>query len=111
MKKTRLLPFNLRDDEEVAEGFSEHNATGLNREPVEAVETARSEDLELLTIRITLEDMEQLKQLADVYGLCHTTMAGMLLYYELKNPRPLLNTMNISIVSKAEAFKEVTPQS
>ena len=93
MEKNKPLPFNSDNDEEVAAWFGQHDATDLHLEVVEGVRVKKRshKDLESLTIRIVSEDMEQLKQLAEEYGVGYTTMARMLLHRELKDPRPLSN--------------------
>ena len=91
MEENKSLPFNPDNDEEVAEWFAQHDATDLSLESVEEVRVKKRQhqDLESLTIRIASDDMEQLKQLAEEYGVGHTTIARMLLHRELKDPRPL----------------------
>ncbi len=91
MEENKSLPFNPDNDEEVAEWFAQHDATDLSLESVAEVRVKKRQhkDLESLTIRIASEDMEQLKQLAEEYGVGHTTIARMLLHRELKDPRPL----------------------
>jgi predicted DNA binding CopG/RHH family protein len=93
MEENQSLPFNPNSDAEVAEWFAQHDATDLSLEAVEGVhvKTRRHKDLESLTIRIASEDMDQLKHLAEEYGVGHTTIARMLLHRELKDPRPLAN--------------------
>ena len=91
MEENKSLPFNPDNDEEVAEWFAQHDATDFSLESVEDVRVKKRQHkgLESLTIRIASEDMEQLKQLAEEYGVGHTTIARMLLHRELKDPRPL----------------------
>lgn len=91
MEENKSLPFNPDNDEEVAEWLAQHDATDLSLEAVKEVRVKKRQykDLESLTIRIAAEDMEQLKQLAEEYGVGHTTIARMLLHRELKDPRPL----------------------
>ena len=91
MEEYKSLPFNPDNDEDVAEWFAQHDATDLSLESVEEVRVKKRQhqDLESLTIRIASDDMEQLKQLAEEYGVGHTTIARMLLHRELKDPRPL----------------------
>ncbi len=54
-----------------------------------ACKDQRHKDLESLTIRITAEDMDQLKHLAEEYGVGHTTIAQ--IHRELNDLRPLAN--------------------
>ncbi len=91
MVDNKSLPFNPDNDEQVTEWFAQHDATDLSLEVVDAVHVTKRphKDLESLTIRIASEDMDQLKQLAEEYGVGHTTIARMLLHRELKDPRPL----------------------
>lgn len=94
MEKNPSLPFNPDNDEEVATWFAQHDATELRLEPVDGgrVKTRQNKDLESLTIRLAPEDMEQLKPLAEEYGVGHTTMARMLVHRELQDPRPLAHS-------------------
>ena len=91
MGENKSVPFNPDNDEQVAEWFTQHDATELSLEPVDEVHVTKRphKDLESLTIRIAAEDMEQLKHLAEEYGVGLTTIARMLLHRELKDPRLL----------------------
>ena len=79
MEENPSLPFNPPSDAEAAECIAQHDATDLSLETVEGVhvKTRRHKDLESLTIRIASEDMNQLKHLAEEYGVGYTTIARM----------------------------------
>lgn len=85
MKDKTQLPFNSDNDDEATIWFDVHGTADLPEKSVNVTVRRKSKELQSLTLRIDLEDMKQLKKLADEAGVGHTTMARMLLHRELKN--------------------------
>ena len=89
------LPFDPDDDASVAEYFDHHSGDELELEEVEVVkpleitsvsdeefkkmrrrsEEAESKGLNIITVRLSDDDLEGLKDLASDQGVGHTTMA------------------------------------
>ena len=77
------FPFDPDNDEEVATWVAQHSTADLPGEQVEMTVKRKSKDLQVLSLRLTSDDMDKLKALAESNGVGYTTMARIIIHNTL----------------------------